>query len=186
MKLSFTDRKNCIQFALKQHLGLFGIWLVFLFVGDFFAFLGSKVTEEGYGFMIFGFAFIILSTGFMLYVLPSSILHYYEQALTKKHGSYTIAKVTNKRIDDYSHSTSSLDGGNSKKVAEFLYVIEFEFVHNSKTYASECLLTHKATYEAITLETELPIQFLKTNPNKITVRRRKLANQLGIKPNLCN
>ncbi len=122
----------------------------------------------------------------MLYVLPSSILHYYEQALTKKHGSYTTAKVTNKRIDDYSHSTSSLDGGNSEMIAEFLYVIAFEFTYNSKIYASECLWTHKATYEAITLETELPIPFLKTNPNKITVRRRKLANQLGIKANLSN
>ncbi|WP_452228197.1 hypothetical protein [Lacinutrix sp. MEBiC02404] len=186
MKRSFTDRKNCIQFALKQHLGLFGIWLVFVLFGSAFAYLGSNVEEYKFGFMLFGFAFIILSTGFMLYVLPSSILHYYEQALTKKHGSYTTAKVTNKRIDDYSHSTSSLDGGNSEMIAEFLYVIAFEFTYNSKTYASECLWTHKATYEAITLETELPIPFLKTNPNKITVRKRKLANQLGIKANMNN
>ncbi|QRM87896.1 hypothetical protein FG167_01210 [Lacinutrix sp. WUR7] len=186
MKLSFTDRKNFIQFALKQHLGLFGIWLVFLLVGGFFAFLGSKATEEGFGFMLFGFTFIILSTGFMLYVLPSSILHYYEQALTKKHGSYTTAKVTNKRVDDYSHTTSTFQGGKSKKVAAFLYVIAFEFVHHSKTYSSECFLEHQTTFDAIPIGTELPIQFLKTNPNTVTLRRRKLANQLGIKANLCD
>ncbi|MBQ0786203.1 MAG: hypothetical protein KBT69_01790 [Oceanihabitans sp.] len=186
MKLPFSDRKKFILFALKQHVGLFGIWLVFVLFGSTFAYLGSNVEENGFGFMLFGFAFIILSTGFLLYVLPSSILHYYEQALTKKHGSYTTAKVTNKRVEDYSHTTSAFHGGNSKKVAEFLYVIAFEFTYNNKTYASECFLEHQTTFDAIPLGTELPIQFLKTNPNTITLRRRKLAKQLGIKANLCN
>ena len=186
MKLNFSDRKNFILFALKQHFGLIGIWSIFLIFGSFFAYLGRNVEENGFGFVLFGLVFIVFSSAIMLYTLPSSLRYYYNQALTKKYGSYTIAKVTNKRVDDYSHTTSSFNGGKSKKIEEFLYVVEFEFTYNSKTYTSECFFEHKTTFEAITLETELPIQFLKTNPNKITVRRRKLANQLGIKSNLCN
>lgn len=186
MKLPFSDRKKFILLALKQHLGLFGIWLVFVLFGSAFMYLGSNVEENKYGFMLFGFVFILLPTAFMLYTLPSSILYYYNQALTKKHGSYTIAKVTNKRVDNYSHTTSSFNGGTAKNIEEFLYVICFEFTYLGRTYTSEAFFEHKTTFEAITPNTELPIQFLKTNPNKITLRRRKLANNLGIKPNLCN
>ncbi|MDO6597602.1 hypothetical protein Q4512_11810 [Oceanihabitans sp. 2_MG-2023] len=186
MKTSFSDRKNFTLFALKQHIGLLGIWLVFILFGCFFIFLGNNIEKEGYGFILFGIAFIVLSSTFMLFTLPSSIIYYYEQALTKKYGSYTTATITNKRIDDYSHTTSSFDGGKSKKIAEFLYAIEFQFSYNNQVFEGECFFEHQATFEAITLETQLPIQFLKTNPKKITVRRRKLANQLGIKPKLCN
>ncbi|MBU2939484.1 hypothetical protein KO494_08020 [Lacinutrix sp. C3R15] len=186
MKLPFSCRKKFILSALKQHLGLFGIWLVFVLFGSAFAYLGSNIKENKYGFIFFGFAFIILPTAFMRYTLPSSILHYYEQELTKKYGSYTSAKVTNKKIANYSHTTSTFDGGKLKNIKEFLYVVEFQFSYNNQVYESECFFEHKATFEAISLETKLPIQFLKTNPKKITLRRRKLANQLGIKPNLCN
>lgn len=186
IKLTFNDRKQFIVFAIKKHLGLLGIWLVFIIFGAFFAYLGSKFKTDGTLFMAFGFGFILLSSAFILFTLPSSLQYYYEQALTKKYGSYTLAKITNKRIDDYSHNLKNLDSSTNKRVKTFLYVIEFQFTYNNTTYSNECYFEHEATFNAITTTTVLPIKFLKTNPNKITVRRQKLSKQLGIKAQLCN
>ncbi len=184
MKTTFSDRKQFTIQSIKPHLGLLGIWFAFIVFGGFFVFLGSKI-EEGTAFIVIGFIFIILATAFMLFILPSSFRHYYEQAKIKKHGSYTFAQITNKRIDDYSHNMSSLNEGQSKRIKEHLYVIEFEFVYSNQTYKSECYFEHQSTFDAMTLDTELPIKFLKTNPKNVTLRRRKLSNQLAVSEKLC-
>ncbi len=173
------------MFALRKHLGLIGIWLIFIVFGILFYLIGTQVNDIGLGFKIFGSLFIVLSSAFVLFTLPSSFKYYYNKALTKKYGSYTFATVTNKRIDDYSHTTSTLKGGKAKKIETFLYVIEFQFNYITTTYHSECAFKHQSTYNAITEDTELPIKFLKTNPKIAYLRRRKLANQLGIPEKDC-
>ena len=185
MRTTLTDRKQFTIKAIKAHFGLLGIWFLFIITGSFFAFIGSKVESNGLGFIIFGILFIILSSAFMLFTLPSSIKYYYNQAEIKKYGSYTTAKITNKRIDNYSHNSSSFDNKPYKRVKEFLYVIEFEFTYNNQTYKNECFFEHKSTFENISFETELPIKFLKNNPKKTFLRRRKLSNQIGIPEKLC-
>ena len=183
MKVPFSQKTTFVKYAIQKHIGLIGIGLIFILFGSFFAYLGYR-TDDGLGFIIFGICFIVCSCLFMAFILPSSIMYYYEQALTKKYGSYTTAKVTNKRIDNYSH-TSSFTNNNSEEIEEYLYVIEFEFTYNNKTYKSESFFGEKSTYDAITAKTELPIQFLKTNPNKITLRRRKLSKELGMPKKMC-
>ncbi|WP_397363306.1 hypothetical protein [Olleya sp. R77988] len=184
MKATFSDRKNFAIYSIKKHLGLIGIGFAFIVFGSIFMLIGYK-TNDGLGFIIFGGAFIVISLCFMLYMLPSSFMHYYEQAEIKKYGSFTTAKIINKRVDDYSHNTSSFDSGGSKHIEEFLYVIEFEFTYNNQSYQSECFFEQKSTFEAITLDTELPIKFLKTKPRHVTLRRRKLSNQIGIPEKMC-
>ncbi|AXO81561.1 hypothetical protein DZC78_14590 [Olleya aquimaris] len=186
MKVTFNDQKHFITEAIKPHLGLLGIWLIFIVFGSFFIYLGNHIEQNGIGFVIFGYAFIVLASTFILFTLPSSIMYYYEKAKVKKYGSYTFARITNKRIDDYSHTNSStFDSSKSKVIKEFLYVVEFEFNYNNTTFTNECFFEHKTTFETITLTTKLPIQFLKTNPKKVTLRRRKLSNQLNIPEKLC-
>lgn len=184
MKTTFSNRKQFIIQAIKPHLGIIGIGLVFILFGSLFAYLGTK-TEEGLGFIIFGTAFIVFSLAFMLYVLPSSFLYYYEQAEVKKYGSYTFATITNKRVEDLSYTSSMFSKGPKKTTKEFLFAIEFEFTYNSKIYKNECFFEHKSTFNAITKTTDLPIKFLKTNPKKVTIRRRKLSKQLGIPEKMC-
>lgn len=184
MKLTISDRLNFAKEALNKHLGLVGIGLAFIVFGGFFMYLGYR-ADNGLGFMIFGGTFIMISLAFMVFMLPSSMAYYYEQALTKKYGSYTDAKVTNKRIDDYSHSTGSLQGSHAENVSEFMFVVEFQFGYQQKTYTSESFFNEKSTYEMITIGMDLPIQFLRTDPNIVTLRRRKLANNLGIAESAC-
>jgi len=185
LRTTLTDRKKFIIKAIRAHLGLLGVWLLFIILGIFFTFIGNKVESNGLGFIIFGILFIILSSAFMLFTLPSSIRYYYNQAEIKKYGSYTTAKITNKRIDNYSHNNSSFGSKASKEIKEFLYVIEFEFIYNNKTYKNECFFEHKSTFENISFETELPIKFLKNNPKKTFLRRRKLSYQIGIPEKMC-
>ena len=184
MKTTFSDRKNFIKQAIKPHFGILGIGFAIILFGVLFAFIGLKV-ENGLGFIIFGGLFIALSLAFMLYTLPSSFMYYYEQAEIKKYGSYTTAKVINKRVDDYSHSNSTFNGGSKKTIETYLYVVVFEFTYNNTIYNSECFFEHKSTYDAIAMHSTLPIKFLKTKPQKVTLRRKKLANQLGVSAKMC-
>ncbi|WGD34002.1 hypothetical protein [Olleya sp. YS] len=185
MKPTLSDNKQFIIQAFKPHLGLLGIWFIFLIVGGFFTYLGTKIDDNGIAFIIFGCVFMILASAFMLFTLPSSFMYYYEQAKIKKYGSYTSARIINKRIDNYTHKTSSFNSRQPKHINEFLYVIEFEFIYNNQVYKNECFFEHQSTFETISLDTELPIKFLKTNPKNTTLRRRKLSNQLGITEKMC-
>lgn len=185
MKITFLNRKQFVKYTIKKHLGMLSIWLAFIVFGSFFIILGNNIKEDGLGFVLFGALFIILSSSFMLFTLPSSFIYYYEQALTKKYGSNTNAKIINKRVDDYSHTKSIFNNSKQKKLAAFLYVLEFEFYYNNNIYKSECFFEHKSTFDAITQDIELPIKFLKTNPKKVTLRRRKLATTIGISEKMC-
>lgn len=81
--------------------------------------------------------------------------------------------------------SSTIDSGRAVRHEEFLYVIIFEFTYKNITYSSECFFEQKETYEAIAIGSELPIQFLRHEPNTIKLKHRKLANQLGIPEKLC-
>ena len=115
MKTTFSDRKNFIKQAIKPHFGILGIGFAIILFGVLFAFIGLKV-ENGLGFILIGGLFTVLSLAFMIYTLPSSFIYYYEQAEIKKYGSYTTAKVINKRVEDYSHSNSTFNGGSKKTI----------------------------------------------------------------------
>jgi len=184
LKTTVSDQIRFIKQAFKPHFGILGIGFAIILFGVLFAFIGFKV-ENGLGFILFGGLFIVLSLAFMLYTLPSSFMYYYEQAEIKKYGSYTTAKVINKRVDDYSHSNSTFNGASKKTIETYLYVIAFEFSYNNTIYNSECFFEHKSTFDAITIHSTLPIKFLKTNPQNVTLRRKKLADQLGITAKMC-
>jgi hypothetical protein len=148
------------------------------------AYLGYFIAKNNF-LITFGLLFFSFSGSFLLYTMPSSFKYYYEQELTKKYGSYTTANVTNKRIDDYSHTSSTIENGQAKEYKEYLYAIEFEFSYNNRSYSNECFFEEQVAYDAITWDTKIPIKFLKTNPEIVTLRRRKLSNELGIPEKMC-
>lgn len=184
MQIPFSEKLRFFKVSLKKNSGPLLIGLTFIVLGLIIAYIGYFVADNT-PLTGFGLTFISFSGFFLLYTMPSSITYYYEQELTKKYGSYTTAKVINKRIDDYSHTSSTLEGGKVKHHEEFLYAIEFEFSYNNQSYSSECFFNQKETYEAILLGSELPIKFLRNNPNNVTLRRRKLSNELGISEKMC-
>ena len=184
MNISFSDKLSFFKASLKKNAGPLLIGLTFIILGFVVAYIGYFVADNNF-LTGFGLTFIAFSVFFLLYTMPSSFMYYYEQEMTKKYGSYTTATVADKRIDDYSHTSSTFENGKAKHHEEFLYVIEFTFNYNDQSYSNECYFNQKATYERILVGDELPIKFLRHDPNIVTLRRRKLSNELGISEKLC-
>ncbi|MCK8479665.1 hypothetical protein [Psychroserpens algicola] len=184
MNIPLRDKIHFTRVSLKKNAGPLLIGLIFIILGLVLAYIGYFIAENNF-LTGFGITFISFSGFFLIYTMPSSYMHYYEQELTKKYGSYTTARVVHKRIDDYSHTSSSFEGGKAIQHEEYLYVIEFEFNYKNKSYESECFFEQKKTYEQIPVGYELPVKFLRNNPEKVTLRRRKLANELGISEKMC-
>jgi len=184
MDIPFSDKLKFFKAALKNNTGPLLIGLTFIVLGLVVAYIGYFAAENNF-LTGFGLTFIAFSGFFLLYTMPSSFMYYYEQEMTKKYGSYTSATVADKRIDDYSHTSSTLENGQAKHYEEFLYVIEFVFNYKDKSYSSECYFNEKETYERILIGDELPIKFLRHDPNIVTLRRRKLSNELGISEKMC-
>lgn len=179
MHIPFSDKLNFFKFSLKKNSGPLSIGLIFIIIGVVLMYIGYFIADNN--FLIgFGFTFFSFSGSFLLYTMPSSFTHYYEQALTKKYGKYATAKVIKKRIDDYSYTSNTFESGQLKHYEELLYAIEFQFDHDHITYYNECFFEDKTVYDAITIDTPIPIKFLRNNPEKVTVRHRKLSNDLDL------
>ena len=110
--------------------------------------------------------------------MPSSFLHYYEQAQAKKYGAYTTAQIIEKEEKDVSY----FDNVDNReiRIEEFQYFLTYAFDYNDKTYQNTFLVASKNCFEALPVGAVIPIKFLKTNPNTSSVRNRKMANELGL------
>ncbi|SHH34273.1 hypothetical protein [Winogradskyella jejuensis] len=184
MKLTLKDRINFSIEAIKKHLFLILGGLLFISIGLVLIYIGTIVNKDQLFFYIFGGVFIAFILFVWIYTLPSSLLFYYEKALIKKYGSYTTAIITNKEVEDHSHTEGM--GRNRRFVELFMYLIEYKFEYNSKTYTGAFYLNEKAVFDAIELNQSIPIQFLKTNPKTSKIRRQKLCLDLGLNRNMCN
>lgn len=184
MNLTYRDKLKFFNASLKKNSGPLLIGLLFILLGAIVAYIGYAVAENNW-LTGFGLTFISFSGFFLLYTMPSSFMYYYEQELTKKYGRYTSARVINKRIHDYSHTSMTFENGQAKHFEEYLYVIEFQFSYDNQTYTNECFFEEKSTFEAISINSELPIQYLRHDPSKVKLRRRKLANDIGIPEKMC-
>lgn len=177
MNIPFNERFQFFKASVRKNSGPLLIGLLFVSIGLVLMYFGYVVADNNF-LTGFGFTFLSFSGAFLLYTMPSSYLYYYEQEVTKKYGSYTTAKVINKRVEDYSHTSSTFEGGKPKHYEDYLYVVEFEFSYNNKTYTKDYFCDDKSIFDAITLDTKLPIQFLRHNPEKVKLRERKLSNAL--------
>ncbi len=110
--------------------------------------------------------------------MPSSFLYYYEQAQTKKYGAYGTAKIIKKEEKDVSYFTRK--NKIEQKTEEFQYFLTYTFEYNNTNYHNTFLVAGKNCFGTLTEGASIPIQFLRSNPKKSTVRRKKLAKELGL------
>ena len=184
MKVNLKDRINFCKTALKKHLFLILGGLLFISIGCILIYIGTIVNEDSLFFYIFGGFFIAFILFIWIYTLPSSFMFYYEKALVKKYGSYTTATIISKTKEDHSYE----DGiGKHKKHVEFyMYLIEYQFSHNSKDYINHFYLNEKTVCDKLEIGDSIPIKFLRTNPKESEPRRQKLCINLGLKRTLCS
>ena len=176
MKPTFKDKLQFTKISLQKNSGPLGIMLLFVVLGILLIYIGIKTNTTFL--WVFGAIFGGLPLLGIIFTMPSSFLYYYEQAETKKFGAYTTAKITKKEAKDVSYFTKK---SNAKiKTEEYQYFLTYTFNHNSTTYENTFLVAGKNCFDALAEGTSIPIQFLRSNPKKSTVRRRKLANELGL------
>lgn len=145
-------------------LGVFVIYLGFRFSVTFLWIFG--IVFSGIPFLMF------------IFTMPSSFLYYYEQAQTKKYGAYTTASIIEREAKDVSYFTRK--SNKQLKTEEFQYFLTYTFEYKSSSYKNTFLVAGKNCFDVLLKRKEVPIQFLRTNPKKSSVRRRKLANELGL------
>ena len=83
-----SEKLKFYRASLKKNQGPLWIGLTFIILGLIVAYIGYFVAEVGF-LTGFGLFFIAFSGFFLMYTMPSSIAHYYDQEVTKKYGSYT-------------------------------------------------------------------------------------------------
>nr|WP_297913831.1 hypothetical protein [uncultured Allomuricauda sp.] len=181
MKSTFSDKVNFSLFSLRQNSGpLFGIAL-FLLIGIIALLFG--ITKDIVFLYFFGGIFILVPTCIFVYTMPSSFLYYFEQAETKKFGTFGYAKIIDKITKDTSYQLYK--HGKKITVEEFQFFITYNFEYHGKLFSNTFLVADMACYQALGLGKEIPIQFLRNNPEKSSVRRRKLAKELGLELGIC-
>jgi hypothetical protein len=173
-KLTFSDKLFFAKKAVSEHAMIIGIGLTFILIGSICLFIGIK-NDTQIGLIIFGAFFILFSSFFMLYTLPSSISHYYTREVIKKHGAHTNATIIDKRTEDNSFTEET--NGKTKVIKIIDYLVTFEFTYN-ETYVNEGFIDKKEIYSKLNIGDEIPIKYLKHNPKEVFIRQRKLANEL--------
>jgi hypothetical protein len=181
MNISFKDKLQFIKFSLRKNAGPLLIMLALMLLGSIVIYIGLKTNITFL--WIFGIVFCSIPFLMLIFTMPSSFLYYYEQAQTKKHGAYTTATIAEKEEKDVSYFTRK--NKIKQKTEEFQYFLTYTFEHNGATYESTFLVAGKNCFDLLTIGKEIPIKFLRTNLKKSTVRRRKLANELGLKLKNC-
>jgi hypothetical protein len=176
MNTSFKDKLQFTKYSLQKNGGPLGIMLLFVVLGIFLIYLGLRTNTTFL--WIFGVVFGGAPLLLLIFTMPSSFLYYNEQAETKKFGAYTTVKITEKEAKDVSYYTKKSKG--RRKIEEFQYFLTYVFEHHSTSYENTFLVAGKNCFDALAEGTSIPIQFLRSNPKKSTVRRRKLANELGL------
>ncbi|WP_350284924.1 hypothetical protein [uncultured Croceitalea sp.] len=176
MKLTFGDKLQFSKIALQKNGGPLLIVMVFIVLGAVVVYLGIRYQVT---FMVvFGSLFAGIPVLGMLFTMPSSLLYYYEQAQTKKYGANTTATIIAKEAKDVSYVTGK--GKNKSKAEEFQYFLTYSFEHHGKWYENTFLVASKNCFDVLTIDSSIPIQFLRTNPKQSSVRRRKLSNEIKL------
>lgn len=176
MKSTLSDKLQFTKTSLQKNSGPLLIMLLFVVLGIFLVYLGLR-TETTF-LWIFGAVFGGLPLLGILFTIPSSFLYYYEQAQTKKYGTYGTANIIEKEEKDVSYIDKV--GNRRVNVKAFQYFLTYAFEHNGQSYQNTFLVAGKNCFDALEISEEIPIRFLRTNPKKSTIRRRKLANELGL------
>ncbi|PNW29096.1 hypothetical protein [Formosa algae] len=172
LKISFSRKIKFIQIAIKKNGGILILLSFFLFLGIamiWFSYRAGVLLMVAFGIFVTGMALFTI-----VYTIPSSIMYYYEKEVIKKYGAFTTAVITKKEIEDHSY----IDDETKKKVEEVTYLIEYTFEYNYKHFSTFSIVENKEFYDQLTIGLDIPIKYLKTNPNKSSVRMRKLKNSL--------
>ena len=184
MKVTFSDKKSFLKFALKKHYGLIAMMVLFLIVGVTVMYIGAFVVNDSISrnfLVIFGGIFVLASL-WLGYTIIESCKHYYEQALTKKYGKYTLARVVEKKSEEHNFDDSSILENDAQQIKKEVHrFVTYAFGYQEKTYTNTFVIDNEEAYNALALNTEIPIQFLSTNPKKSSVREQKLFKELGVK-----
>mgnify|MGYP001803329234 CR=1 FL=1 len=117
MKSTLGDKLQFSKIALQKNGGPLLIALVFMVLGAVVVYLG--IRYEVTFMVVFGSVFAGIPALGMLFTMPSSFLYYYEQAQTKKYGTYTTANIIAKEAKDVSYVTGK--GNNKSLTEEFQY-----------------------------------------------------------------
>ena len=180
MYLSIADRIKFSAQAIKKNWGVLAILGVFALGGGFLVFLAPKI-ETPIALYVFGGAFIGVSVFTFIITMPSSLRYFYDQAYIEKYGGYTTAKIIHKEI----HDTSYTDDETGRVIEELAYLLTYSFTYFGETIEGTFYVSTRNCYDKIQTGTEIPIKFLKTKPTQSSVRRIKLANDLGLKRGDC-
>ncbi|WP_394973539.1 hypothetical protein [uncultured Croceitalea sp.] len=176
MKLSLKDKLHFTKVSLRKNSGPLLIMLLFIVIGAFLIYLGLRTNTTFL--WIFGIVFGGIPLLILIFTMPSSFLYYYEQAQTKKYGAYGTAKIIEKEEKDVSYFTRK--NKIEQKTEEFQYFLTYTFEYNNTNYHNTFLVVGKNCFGTLTEGASIPIRFLRSNPKKSTVRRRKLAKELGL------
>ncbi|MBQ0734188.1 hypothetical protein [Aquimarina celericrescens] len=182
MKVTLKDRIDFSIRSIKKHSGILAILLLFISIGSFLIYIGTR-TEDYIFFYAFGGLMAGMSLFAFWYTMPSSFLYYYEQEMTKKYGSYAIAKITHKEIEDRSYQEKV--GNRIDHIEELHYIISYTFEYRNIMYNNSFYVAGEACFNGLTIGSTIPIKFLRTNPKKSSVRRLKLSKELGLEKKLC-
>jgi len=176
MNISFKDKLQFTKNSLGKNAGPLLIMFLFIVLGAVIIYIGLR---NNITFLwVFGIIFGSMPLLMLIFTMPSSFLYYYEQAQTKKYGAYTTASIIEKEEKDVSYFTRK--NKVEQKIVEFQYFLTYTFEYNGAAYEGTFLVARKNCFDLLTIGKEIPIQFLRTNPKKSTVRRRKLAKELGL------
>ncbi len=168
--------------AIKKHSGILAILLVFIAMGILLIYIATKI-EEPIALYGFGGFVLVFSLFAFFYTIPSSFLYYYKQEVTKKYGSYALANIIHKEIEDHSYQ-ETIDN-RVDYIEEFHYILTYSFEYNGMRYENSFHVASKICFQALSVGAAIPIKFLRTNPKKSSVRRVKLSKELGLKKEQC-
>ncbi len=174
-RILFKEKLSFFIESLRKNLNPLLIMLLFLFLGiGLFAigYYGDTVVVLIMGIFFIGFSLFAIS-----YTMPSSISYYYEKAIVKKYGVYSVANIINKEIEI---GGEVIKHGKRIKHND-IYIISYVFEYKGKAYKGIFLVDYKEDYDNFEIKEEVPIRFLRINPEKSTIRMRKLIKEKELK-----
>ncbi|WP_298502719.1 hypothetical protein [uncultured Maribacter sp.] len=172
--VSIVDKLNFIFESFKKNAAIFLFTIPFILVGSIVFYFATQ-ADESFGMYVFAITFIVVPVLIILYIFPSSFMHYYEQALSKKYGCYTKATIVNKEIEDVSYTRR--DGRSVVTIENYNYIITYAFDYKSVTYSNSFSVEDKAVYDDLKLQSSIPIKFLRQAPENATVLMRNLVKK---------
>lgn len=176
--IRLTDKFNFFRIALLKNSGILLIASLFILIGVAIIYF-NFVHEKSIILYVVGAFVVALPLFGVLFTVPSSFMHYYEQAMTKKYGHYTKATITNKEIEDASYYETVGTVGNAgyRKdwIEQYNHLVTYTYKYKNNTYNNSFYANDNTIFEALKLQSLIPIKFLKTDPKKATVLVKNLT-----------